>query len=463
MLERKCESRYPYQQTVTNESSGSFVPSINVTALPVRQNPIFSQLNWVAKTDFPISEINGRANSFRPPMVPGINYSTSGYDPATLLRWEGDIPGKVMKDLITGVDFIPVMNSFMPVVNLKKGSSELGLDIITPDEFSWANRNDVLQNRFLGSVPPSFVPRLSPVLDQKNCGSCYAIATASHFADRYNIWSFNEQIIDLQFQELINCSSGGCEGGLPFEACLYLEKNGLPIGDPTTTYQNSKKQCVRGVVDRVKALVGSSYSIGNEDEKKSREEIKREIFENGPVVAGMAVFDDLRPYKSGIYKKSENAGRLLGMHAVVIIGWGDGYWIVRNSWGVNWGDSGYFRIAFGECGIDSFNLTHFMEMMRATTDRELYRETKYGGAIAAFPDIGKKVPFHMLQILAKARDPRLKFPSLFKKMDPNGDKTEIMIKQLEIEEEKDFKDFLKCTCFAAALILFVIIIFYLVR
>lgn len=53
----------------------------------------------------------------------------------------------------------------------------------------------------------------------------------------------------------------------------------------------------------------------------------------------------------------------MGGHAVKIIGWGketkdDGveteFWIVQNSWGKDWGEDGYFRIAFGECGIDSF-------------------------------------------------------------------------------------------------------------
>lgn len=36
-------------------------------------------------------------------------------------------------------------------------------------------------------------------------------------------------------------------------------------------------------------------------------------------------------------------------HAVRIIGWGDGYWICANSFGKDWGENGFFRIAFGEC------------------------------------------------------------------------------------------------------------------
>ena len=60
-------------------------------------------------------------------------------------------------------------------------------------------------------------------------------------------------------------------------------------------------------------------------------------------------------YKSGVYKHIENT--VLGGHAVALIGFGveggSNYWLAANSWGPNWGMSGYFKIAQGEGGIEN--------------------------------------------------------------------------------------------------------------
>ena len=60
-------------------------------------------------------------------------------------------------------------------------------------------------------------------------------------------------------------------------------------------------------------------------------------------------------YSGGIYEHKK--GYLLGGHEVNIVGWGveNGvhYWIVQNTWGEKWGENGFFRIKFGQCGIDS--------------------------------------------------------------------------------------------------------------
>ena len=66
------------------------------------------------------------------------------------------------------------------------------------------------------------------------------------------------------------------------------------------------------------------------------------------------VYQDFMSYKGGIYKHV--TGYRTGGHAVKLVGYGveDGvnYWIIANSWGPAWGEDGFFRIAWNECGIN---------------------------------------------------------------------------------------------------------------
>lgn len=97
--------------------------------------------------------------------------------------------------------------------------------------------------------------------------------------------------------------------------------------------------------------------------------IRINLVKYGPVVTAMYVHNDLYNYKSGIYhytglRKSKFNPIEPANHAVLVVGYGtdmsnpkspQDYWIVKNSWGTEWGEDGYFRIIRGndECSIES--------------------------------------------------------------------------------------------------------------
>jgi C1A family cysteine protease len=83
-------------------------------------------------------------------------------------------------------------------------------------------------------------------------------------------------------------------------------------------------------------------------------DIKNWISTKGHVCASFIVYEDFYSYKSGVYKYV--TGAKLGGHCVTIVGYNDnpGYWICKNSWDKGWGEQGFFRIAYGQCGIDSW-------------------------------------------------------------------------------------------------------------
>jgi cathepsin B len=97
-----------------------------------------------------------------------------------------------------------------------------------------------------------------------------------------------------------------------------------------------------------------------EDPIKSGTEynIRKEIYKWGPCSSGMIVYDDFINWEGdGIYEYDKKSPEV-GGHAIVIMGWGEErgkkYWIVRNSWGNDWGDKGYFKILRGvnHCEIE---------------------------------------------------------------------------------------------------------------
>jgi len=61
----------------------------------------------------------------------------------------------------------------------------------------------------------------------------------------------------------------------------------------------------------------------------------------GPITAAVYVDEGFQFYERGIFDKCQ-AG--VPNHAVVLVGFGKDYWIVRNSWGADWGEKGHIRI-----------------------------------------------------------------------------------------------------------------------
>ncbi|TKV80112.1 hypothetical protein FDV58_17845 [Bradyrhizobium elkanii] len=82
----------------------------------------------------------------------------------------------------------------------------------------------------------------------------------------------------------------------------------------------------------------------------------------GPLVACFTVYLDFMSFfqnnndPSAIYHKSANAGALQGGHCICVVGYSDTdqCWICKNSWGPYWAASGYFKVGYGEVGIDAY-------------------------------------------------------------------------------------------------------------
>jgi hypothetical protein len=145
---------------------------------------------------------------------------------------------------------------------------------------------------------------------------------------------------------LFSCGCGNCCGtGWNFAPALsFCQTTGF-AAESAFPYTPGDQPCRAGVpvLDKI---TGYATILSVVDRKNA-------IASGGPVVAGMAVYQDFYGYRSGVYRHV--SGGLLGYHAVSVVGYSDpeGCWIAKNSWNTTWGMSGYFKIAYGECGMDS--------------------------------------------------------------------------------------------------------------
>jgi C1A family cysteine protease len=177
------------------------------------------------------------------------------------------------------------------------------------------------------------------------CQSCVAFATCGALESRLRIFAGNASMdIDLSEAHLFACGCpGGCANGWNFQPALERAKEPGIGRESDFPYEGTDQTCKEiPVVVRV-----SGWTTATTDDVR-----KHVIAANGPVIGGMRVFEDLSAYSGGVYRQV--IGNQVGLHAVCIVGYDDngGYWIVKNSWGPKWGEEGFLRISYGQCGLD---------------------------------------------------------------------------------------------------------------
>lgn len=199
-----------------------------------------------------------------------------------------------------------------------------------PPKVDWRNNN----GNFVTSVK-----------DQATCGSCVAFATCATLESRaLKKQNRPGRDIDLSESHLFSCGGGRCENGWNFEPALQ-QAHDVGVGLEADFPYEPRNVACPNIPVAVKVPAWSKIAKSNAR--------KHAIAQDGPVVAGMRVFSDFYSYSSGIYQHV--TGTLEGLHAVSVVGYDDKeqYWIVKNSWRSDWGENGYVRIAYGQCGIDS--------------------------------------------------------------------------------------------------------------
>ncbi|RDX60395.1 Senescence-specific cysteine protease SAG39, partial [Mucuna pruriens] len=197
---------------------------------------------------------------------------------------------------------------------------------------------------------------VTPVKNQGACGCCWAFSAVAATEGIHALSA--GKLISLSEQELVDCDTKGmdqgCEGGLMDDAFKFIIQNhGLD------TEANYPYKGVDGKCNAKEEAIHTVTITGYEDVPANNEKALQIAVANQPVsVAIDASSSGFQFYKSGVFTGS--CGTELD-HGVTAVGYGvsDGteYWLVKNSWGTEWGEEGYIRMQRGVnaeeglCGI----------------------------------------------------------------------------------------------------------------
>ncbi|CAN0878913.1 Cysteine proteinase RD21A [Linum grandiflorum] len=197
---------------------------------------------------------------------------------------------------------------------------------------------------------------VAPVKDQGQCGSCWAFSTIGAVEGINQI--VTGEMITLSEQELVDCDTSvnaGCDGGLMDYAFEFIINNGGIDTEEDYPYNAADNVCDSNRKNAKVVTIDGYKDVPTNDEKSLKKAVAAQPVSVAIEAGGRA----FQLYQSGVF--TGQCGTQLD-HGVVAVGYGTDngvdYWIVRNSWGADWGEKGYIRMErnvaktkSGKCGI----------------------------------------------------------------------------------------------------------------
>lgn len=244
--------------------------------------------------------------------------------------WEA---GETVFSDLSSAQFKEILTSIIPQEveqesqKLRRGSSVYG----SPASVDWRTQGKV-----------------TPVKYQGSCGSCWAFASIAAIESLQLIQGKGQA--DYSEQHLVDCTKGlaylnGCGGGAPALALDWVVKNGI-TSETTYPYRGND-------YDRSKCPNPSraSFSIGGRVLLPFGDIEGLKVAVSKQPVIGCVDASNWQNYKSGIFNTCGTSSN----HVVLIVGYTSDYWIVKNSWGTQWGEQGYIRLKMGNtCGLANY-------------------------------------------------------------------------------------------------------------
>ena len=183
--------------------------------------------------------------------------------------------------------------------------------------------------------------------NQGGCGSCWAFAAVSALESIFKIENGYQQRFSEQQCLSCNTLDYGCDGG-NMVGCYFLWMGFGAIDQTCMPYQASDTAPCTQEECEVKGRITGYTMVG------ASEELLKTAVMQQPIPVVLHAANSLFYYHGGCY---ENGPNYDPNHAVLLCGWDDaacggyGAWLIKNSWGTSWGESGFGWIKYGTCSL----------------------------------------------------------------------------------------------------------------
>lgn len=202
--------------------------------------------------------------------------------------------------------------------------------------------------------------RVTPVVNQGECGSCWAYGTVYPLEAAVAMLS-DQPAVALSVQEILSCAfedekdRNGCDGGWYMDGWDYVKTSGRLAADAEIPYLELDMTCEPNIENTANAF--KDYRVVEWDRVPMGDDASLMLFSSKHVL-GIAVESiGLLFYGSGLFRDDYCETPAAVDHAMTMVGYDKEAWIVKNSWGEEWGNLGYVRMSRAienHCGISDY-------------------------------------------------------------------------------------------------------------
>ncbi len=194
-----------------------------------------------------------------------------------------------------------------------------------------------------------------------NCNTCWAFAAVDAMQISRQLAAIRspdgdwDKSLQPSARQLVSCmvpENDYCKINWHGEAFTFMVDKGLPLGG-STKYVDKTLAWGCDATNFVKALTWD-YVQAAPQKVAPTDELKRSLILYGPIVSTIRFDSCFWLYGSGVFNETQNQD---GTHVVLIIGWDDekGAWLIKNSYGADWGEGGFGWIKYGSNNIGQWS------------------------------------------------------------------------------------------------------------